>query len=355
MSKAIDRKYQAKHLAKIKAAQLKIKNDYLEVINNVFKKAAGIKLKGDTFRITDYPGLSNEIDKQLLSFSGKVELTLQNGIKDEWELSKKKNVEFIHKRYGEKNVSETVNKIIYDPQAGALEAFAARKVNGFTLSDRVLKYTGQLQAQIEQNIFAGLSEGRSAAAMARDQIKYMENPEPLFRRIKYLDRNGKTKFKLSKAAQKYYDELGAPGQGVYRSPFKNFMRMTRDTINESYRQADMIRYESIPFVLGYVVSLSNNHPVRDICDDLQGTYPKTFKWRKWHIQCLCSCAPELPSPAEYAKYEQAILNGTEEGFKFKGEVKELPGNLTVYVEKNKGKMDGWAKKPDWVTENGIKI
>lgn len=351
MPNEVNKKYQAKHLAKIQAEQQKIRKGYLDAIEKIYQKATGIKLKGDAFRISDYPVLANEIDKQLLSFSSKVDITLHNGIKDQWELSIKKNAEIIHKKYGEKNVSEAVNKVLYDPQEKALEVFRARKVNGFTLSDRVLKYTGQMRGQIEQNIFAGLSEGRSAAAMARDQVAYMENPEPLFRRV----RDAKGNLKLSKAAEKYYEGLGKPGRGVYRSPFKNFMRITRDTINESYRQSDMIRYQAIPFVLGYVVTLSNNHPVRDICDELAGKYPKTFKWRKWHIQCLCSCAPELPSPEEYDKYEQAILNGTEEGYKFKGEVKELPNNLSSYVEKNKGKMDGWAKKPDWVLENGIKL
>jgi len=351
MPNEVNKKYEAIHLAKIKAAQDKVRKVYLNAIEKIYKKASGIKLKGDTFRISDYPVLSNEIDKQLLSFSKEVNITIQNGIKDEWELSINKNAEMIHKKYGEKNVSQAVNKVLYDPQAPAFEAFNKRVVNGFTLSDRVLKYTSQFRGQIEQNLFAGLSEGKSAVAMARDQVKYMENPEPLFRRV----RDAKGNLKLSKAAEKYYEGLGKPGQGVYRSPFKNFMRITRDTINESYRQSDMIRYQTIPFVLGYVVNLSNNHPVRDICDELAGTYPKMFKWRKWHIQCMCNCVAELPSPADYAKYEQAILNGTDEGYKFKREVKELPNNLNSYVEKNKGKMDGWAKKPDWVVENRLRL
>ena len=351
MPNEFNKKYQAKHLAKIKAEQQKIKKGYLDAIEKIYQKATGIKLKGDTFRISDYPALSNEIDKQLLSFSSKVDITLHNGIKDQWELSIKKNVEIIHKKYGEKNVSEAVNKVLYDPQEKALEVFQARKVNGFTLSDRVLKYTGQMRGQIEQNVFAGLSEGRSAAAMARDQVAYMENPEPLFRRV----RDAKGNLKLSKAAEKYYDDLGKPGRGVYRSPYKNFMRITRDTINSSYREADMVRYQSLPFVLGYKVSLSNNHPKFDVCDSLAGIYPKTFKWRAWHVLCMCNCVAELPSPEEYDKYEQAILNGTADGYKFKDEIKQVPDNLNSYIEKNKGMMDNWKRKPDWITENNLKI
>ena len=133
------------------------------------------------------------------------------------------------------------------------------------------------------------------------------------------------------------------------------MRLTRTVINDSYREADMVRYQAMPFILGYQVNLSNNHPVFDICDSLAGTYPKTFVWRKWHVQCICNCTPKLASPEDYDKYEQAILNGEAEKHQFQGGIKEVPSNFKSYVEKKKGSMDNWARKPDWVTENGVKI
>jgi hypothetical protein len=355
MPNKINNEYEVKHLARIRADQERIRIAYEKSIQQIYTKAVGLNLKGKSFQISDYPALSGEINKALSTFSKAVEFTLQNGVKDQWEMSTTKNAKMIHKQYGEKNISETVNRMIYDPQSDALKQFQKRVTNGFTLSDRVLKYTGQFQSQIEHNLFAGISEGKSAVAMARDQVAYMENPEPLFRRVKHIKKNGEAVLKLSKNAQKYYDDLGAPGQGVYRSPYKNFMRITRDTINDSYRQSDMVRYQTLPFVLGYDVNLSNRHPRTDICDDLKGTYPKTFIWRKWHIQCLCNCAAKLASPEEYARYEQAILSGTEGNFKFKDQVTELPSQLNSYVIRNQGKMDNWKVKPDWVTENRIRI
>lgn len=346
MPDKINKKYEAQHLARIKAAQEKIERRYQKAIEKIYKKASGLQIKGDNFKIADYPILSSEIDKVLSTFQKEIIFTLQNGIKDEWQLSINKNADIIHKRYGEKNVSATVNKMIYDPQAAALEQFNNRVIAGLKLSDRVHKYTNQFRREIEQNLFVGVRDGVSAAQMARDHKQYLDKPDMLFRRV----RNAKGNLVLSKKAKEY-----KPGKGVYRSSCKNALRLTRDTINDSYRQSDMVRYSALPFIIGFDVNLSNRHPMNDICDDLKGTYPKTFVWLKWHNQCLCNCTSKLASPDEYAKYEQALLKGTEANFKFKDQVTRLPSNFNEYVENNKGKMDNWVRKPEWVTENGIKL
>ena len=355
MSNDINKQYEARHLADIQKYQKQIELLYRKVIANIYKEATNLKPKGNTFSITDFPDFNKKVDKILLQFTKDVDLTLVNGVKGQWELSTEKNGAVIHQHYGSSKISDKVNKIIYNPNTAALEHFISQKTAGLNLSDRVLKYTSQLQGQIEQNLFAGISEGKSAVAMARDQVSYMQNPEPLFRRVKYITDNGKAKLRLSKPAQKYYSELGAPGQGVYRSPFKNFMRITRTVTNDGYRQADMVRYKTLPFVLGYQVNLSNNHPKVDICDSLQGVYPKWFLWLKWHVHCLCYCIAKLATPEEYDRYEQAILDGTDKNFKFKDVINTLPVNFVSYVNDNAGKMDNWKRKPEWVTNNEIKI
>lgn len=165
--------------------------------------------------------------------------------------------------------------------------------------------------------------------MARDQIAYMENPTPLFRRV----RDAKGRLQLSNAAQIFYGKTGSPSQGVYRSPYKNFMRITRTTINDAYRQADMIRYQTIPFIISYNVNLSNNHPKFDICDSLAGIYPKTFVWTSWHLQCLCNCTSNLASPEEFERYRQALHDVTADKFKFSGVVENVPDQLTNTLRK----------------------
>lgn len=81
--------------------------------------------------------------------------------------------------------------------------------------------------------------------------------------------------KLSQAAQKYH-----PGTGVYRSSYKNAMRVTRTEVNMAYQASDSERWTRSWWVKGIRVSLSNNHtspdskgrpaPLVDICDELAG-------------------------------------------------------------------------------------
>jgi hypothetical protein len=346
MADSINKRYEARHQANIQRLQKKVKAQYEIAVGKIYKAAAQAKLKRETFRLSDYPELSKEIDKVLVDFREQVNVTLINGVKGEWELSTEKNAEIINTSYAKKKISDAVNKMIYDPHEEALESFLNRSSGGMKLSDRVWRYTDQFRSEIEQNLFAGLSEGKSAAEMARDHMKYLQNPHKLFRRVK----DAKGRLQLSKAAKAY-----KPGRGVYRSSYRNAMRLTRHTINDTYRQADMVRYQTLPFILGYNVNLSNNHPRFDICDSLTGTYPKTFVWRAWHVQCMCNCTPKLASPEDYDKYEEAILKGTAGKYSFQGEVKALPDQFEKYVEDKKGSMDNWKRKPDWVTDNKVSI
>jgi len=348
MPNNIEREYEARHLANIQKAQKKVDAIYRAVIDKIYQRAAGLKLKGTVFRISDYPEFNKEVDRILITFRKDVDITLVNGIKGEWELSTEKNANVIHKAYG--NIIDQVDRMLYDPQAAAMKEFTERKVVGLGLSDRVHRYTNQFQNEIEQNLFAGLNEGRSAAEMARDHLQYLQQPDKLFRRVKAITRSGKAILRLSKAAQEY-----KPGKGIYRSSRRNAMRLTRDTVNDSYRQADMNRYQTLPFVLGYEVNLSNNHPRTDICDDLKGTYPKTFVWLKWHNQCICFCTTKMASPEEFDRYQQALIDGTADNFKFTGGVISLPNNFDNYVANNQGKMDKWKRKPDWVLMNDVQI
>lgn len=340
----INKEFERKHLAGIRKVQQQVKEDYQKAIDRIYKEASQLKARGNAFSITDYPEFNKKVDQFLKTFHDDVTVTLNNGIKGKWELSMEKNATVIHKNY--KKIIDDIDRMVYDPQSAALEQFIKRQVGGLGLSDRVWKYTNQFQAEIEQNLYVGVQAGTPAAEMARDQTQYLEQPDKLFRRV----RDAEGVLRLSKAAKEY-----KPGQGIYRSSYKNAMRLTRDTVNDSYRQADMVRYQSLPFVLGYDVNLSNSHPRVDICDDLQGLYPKTFVWLKWHNQCLCGCTSRLASPAEFYRYQDAILAGTADKFIFTGTVNSLPTQFKTYVSSNQGTMDGWKRKPDWVTMNNVKI
>lgn len=340
----LNSKFEGKHKANIKKLQKSVNKHYRDTIDKIFKKAFTIKFNGETFRIADFPVLAKQIDDILISFSKDLNIMLVNGTKFEWDLSIEKNASIILETYGAAKVSDAVKKIIFDPQEKALEAFINQKSKGLGLSDRIWNYTNQFRAEIEQGLFVGLSDGTPAAEMARNQKQYLKEPDRLFRRI----RNAKGKLVLSRSARLYM-----PGRGIYRSSFKNALRLTRNVINDAYRESDMIRYQTIPFITGYEVKLADNHPKYDVCDMLKGSYPKDFIWRKWHVNCICFCVSKLPSKEEYDKYEDAILNGTADKFKFSDPVTKINPAVDTYLEKNRDMLNRLKRKPDWITQNNL--
>lgn len=185
---------------------------------------------------------------------------------------------------------------------------------------------------IETSLAEGLAEGRSAAELSRTIREDLREPHKLFRRVR--DKNGI--LQLSKPARAFH-----PGQGVYRSSYKNALRLTRTEINVSYAEADFERWQRLDFVIGYEVRLSNNHtcnghPFTDICDELAGKYPKWFKFTKWHPQCRCVCL---------------AIFGDDPGA---GEVRDVPPNFKQWVTDNKPRLDRSIKKgtaPYWVRDN----
>ncbi|MEN0095904.1 MAG: hypothetical protein AAGB30_11015 [Pedobacter sp.] len=336
--------FERKHMASIRKIQKKINRHYRDTIDKIYRKAFAIRYNGETFKISDFPYLAKHIDEVLVEFAEYLNIILVNGVKFEWDLSGEKNAAIILKAYGDENVSEIVKSIIYNPQKSALETFLSQKSRGLSLSDRVWKYTSQFRSEIEKNLFIGLEERKTAAEMARDQKQYLNEPDRLFRKV----RDAKGKLVLSTNARNY-----RPGQGIYRSSYKNAVRLTRNVVNDAYRESDMVRYRSIPFILGYEIKLADNHPRYDICDQLKGVYPKTFSWRKWHVNCICFCVSKLPSMEEYEKYEDAILNGTSDGFKFKDSVTENNPAIRKYLQENREMLNRLSRKPDWIAQNNL--
>ena len=77
--------------------------------------------------------------------------------------------------------------------------------------------------------------------------------------------------------------------------------MTATENNMAYRTADHEAWGELDFVIGQHIQLSNNHtiknskgirvPFHDICDEMEGNYPKDFKFTGWHPFCRCFATP----------------------------------------------------------------
>ena len=190
----------------------------------------------------------------------------------------------------------------------------------------------------------GMGEGKSAAALSRDIRKYLVEPNKLFRRVR--DKSGA--LRLSKAAAAYH-----PGQGVYRSSYKNALRMTATENNIAYRTADHNRWQALPFVIGIEIHISNNHPTEDICDLFDDKrFPKDFKFTGWHPWCRCYAVSVLASQEEMDAYTTALMNGEDvSNWKFTGQVEKMPKEFNKWMKDNQARIENATSMPYFIKDN----
>jgi len=307
------------------------------------KEAAAIGVSIDDFNpdkpfsFADYPETRARIEKCVSELYSRLEITTVNGTRSAWTLANNKNNVLCDRVFGENKykLTKAQERKYYSNNDKALEAFLKRKTNGLNLSDRVWNYTDQFKTEIEMGLDLGIRNGLSAAEMARDLKKYLKEPDKLFRRVR--DEHGV--LQLSKNAKAYH-----PGAGAYRSSYKNAMRLARTENNMAYRTSDHERWQQLDFVVGIEIRLSNNHtlngkPFHDICDDVQGKYPKDFKFTGWHPMCRCLAISILKTPEEMAKDNERIMNDEEPSEESENTVNNVPENFKKWIDDNKDRID----------------
>lgn len=282
-------------------------------------------------------GAKKLIDKQFENFQNKLYSQIQREIDNAWHLSNLCKDAMVNDYLKDLQVSKIDKEIMYGRNLGALKAFKIRSTNGLDLSSRVWKIGGQTKEQIDTLITSGLLNGRSAVENSKIIRKYLKEPERQFRKL----RDPKTgKLVLSNPAKNYH-----PGRGVYRSSYKNALRLARNEVNIAYRMADMQRNRNLPFVIGYTVHLSNAHPAYDICDELVGDYPKNFTFTGWHPNCLCFTTTKQLSKSEFKQY---LKTGKIDPKKY---INTVPQGLSSWVGNNSNKIKGLKSKPYFISDN----
>lgn len=334
--------YDREFLRRQKAIINRILQHYQDAIQFITPSLSTIKYKGKLFRLSDYPVLNARVEKAMKSLQSQIYVATVNGVRDSWDLSNKKNDVLVDKRLVDKKlVKPKVRQALYDPNKSDLTQYINRKEKGMNLSGRIWNTLEPFKAELEQGLGIGIGKGQSAQELAKDLRKNLLDPDRLFRRVRGED----GKLYLSAPARNYN-----PGQGVYRSSFKNALRLTRTETNMAYRTADHERWKKMPFVKGIRVQLSNAHPRYDICDKLVGLYPKDFKFPGWHPQCLCFATPELMDEAEYDQLEDAILAG-EPLPASKSAITKPPAAFGQYLKDNKEMLARLKNEPYWIRDN----
>lgn len=333
---------------------------YTRAVNELFDKAtsdiAEAANKEDynpdkPFSFDDYPGAKARLQTTLKGLAKKMQAVVETGSRRQWLFACKKNEEFISSIFDTTKLTKGRLKKMQDRNLDALQAFQQRKVGGMDLSERVWKYTEQYKEQIEIGLDVGLGEGRSAQQLSRDLRQNLKDPDRLFRRVR--DKRGN--LQLSKAAKAFH-----PGRGVYRSSYKNAMRLTRSEINMAYRESDHLRWQQLDFIVGFEVHRSNREPQFKckLCDRLVGCYPKWFKYKGFHPQCMCYATPILMDEEDFDNQElsdlKSALKGTEyKKYSAKNAVTDLPEEFKKWVEENAPRQRYWKSTPYFIKDNFV--
>lgn len=339
--------YDKKHKENLAKRARKVQQLYDAAIKRIAQAAAPSLFDADTkkeFHFEDFPALKKEMEALMQDLGSSLQANIEDGDQESWTLSNTKNDAMVDSIIGKKHLPKKVVQAWKHPHLEALNAFIARKEAGMNLSRRVWNLTQQFKSEMELTLELGMGEGKSAAALSRDVRKYLVEPNKLFRRVR--DKSGA--LRLSKAAAAYH-----PGQGVYRSSYKNALRMTATENNIAYRTADHNRWQALPFVIGIEINISNNHPTEDICDLFDGKrFPKDFKFTGWHPWCRCYAVSVLTSQEEMDAYTTAIMNGEDVShWKFTGQVEKMPKEFNKWMKDNQARIENATSMPYFIKDN----
>ena len=266
------------------------------------------------FSFADYPHIKKRMDQLFDQFKSQTSTAIRNSLEREDALSADKATE-LAAYYGQALTAQ---------RSAAVQQIANRIVGGMNLSERIWRISDSFYKEIETALDIALRDGTPADRLATELKQYLRHPDKLFRRVR--DEHGQ--LRLSKAAQAYH-----PGQGVYRSSFRNARRLAVTETNMAYHAADHERWQALDFVLGYEVQVSGTNPnVCPLCMELAGKYPKEFKFVGWHPHCRCHALPILEKPQAFKARQQALLRG--ERIPPIGAVKAPPDNFTAHLANN---------------------
>lgn len=240
-------------------------------------------------------------------------------------------------------------RIARDTAAATFISNRLKTKNGLNLAQIVWNYCQQTKSEFEMamsnTIADGIKKGSSAEEVGKSIRKYLNDPDMMYRRYHTIkvQKNGKKKDVVTWHRRRIIDgkvrfieePLEKVGMGVYRSARKNALRVARTEINSAYHKARNERWQNEPFVIGQYIHVSPQHNIDDICNDLEGRYPKDYVWISWHPQCICTSDPITIQGEEKKEFYKRLMAGEDmSNYVSPFAVLTMPEKYNQYIKDN---------------------
>ncbi|WP_293556269.1 ADP-ribosyltransferase [Phascolarctobacterium sp.] len=240
-------------------------------------------------------------------------------------------------------------RVARDTAAATFISNRLKTKNGLNLTQIIWNYCQQTKSEFEMamsnTIADGIKKGSSAEEVGKSIRKYLNDPDMMYRRYHTIkiQKNGKKKDVVTWRRRRIIDgkvrfveePLEKVGMGVYRSARKNALRVARTEINAAYHKARNERWQNEPFVIGQYIHVSPQHNIDDICNDLEGRYPKDYIWVSWHAQCICTSDPITIQGEEKKAFYKRLMAGEDmSNYVSPFTVLTMPEKYNQYIKDN---------------------
>jgi hypothetical protein len=287
--------------------------------NRTIERTIDSAVKDLSKRYTTVKGrrFSKVMTERLEQLHDEIEKTVGTGIRNQWMLANEKNNKLIDGYLPAVKISDAMMQSFRSPNLSALDAFLSRTEKGMNLSDRVWNFTEGVKEEMESLIARGVLEGKSAITLSKE-LKGFIKGNPI-----------------------RYEGALIPGKNLtYQA-----IRVAATEMNMAFRSADYLQNSKLPFVTGVTVHLSSSHPENDICDSMQGEYPKNFQFIGWHPNCICYATFETMSKEDFVNYIKTDEIDTSNF------TRDIPNKAKAYIEDNGTRLMEYENVPYWLKDN----
>lgn len=298
------------------------------------------------FNFDNFPQLKARLDEIFNDYYQNSLLCYKSGITDGVALAYNHDEMVIG---GYSVLTDKAIRVARDTAAATFIANRLRTKNGLNLAQTVWNYCQQTKSEFEMamsnTIADGIKQGSSAEEIGKSIRKYLNDPDMMYRRYHTIkvQKNGKKKDVVTWRRRRIIDgkvrfveePLEKVGMGVYRSARKNALRVARTEINAAYHKARNERWQNEPFVIGQYIHVSPQHNIDDICNDLEGRYPKDYVWMSWHPQCICTSDPITIQGEEKKEFYKRLMAGEDmSNYVSPFAVLTMPEKYNQYIKDN---------------------